>query len=677
MGDPSHTADVALGGIDRPGCCVLPEADSDKLGNYLSLQDGTWIRLGIALVLVGQSMVWGLAVNLTTLEPFSPVYWGLHGILVLSVLVVTVLLGIPLFRAAGRSMIGRRFNLETLFALSLGGAIGGSLQSTVTGTGAVYYEVVVVVLVIYTLGQKLGMISRERAFVEMTRFREQFATAIRLGPDGSETKTPFSEFDEGDWVRVYPGRAIALDGVVLDGIGFVRETALTGEPHPVLKTAGEFLRAGTWSIDGTFTCQVKTPPGGRVIDRILEGVASSLSNTRSRRELQAERWIHRFVLIVAGVALLTGLYWSWRSSFSIGWMHSMAVLLVACPCALGLATPLAISTGIWHLASFGLHSRASFLLDALANTKHLFFDKTGTLTHASLEVGWVHLAPDCQWSRQEVLAIASHLESSVDHPIGRAFQRAGNSARSFEFKLSEIRWLPGKGVEGNLESKGQNQLVKLGSPAWVSLQEGKAPMSGLTTEGKEIWLSMDSKVIARMGLIESLRPGVSGLFQKLKHMGIRCTILTGDPHPQWEQVEGVAVRAGLTPEAKAAIVAQSASAGESPIFLGDGINDLDAMGVSVASIAMEDGGTALTQSSASAVLAGKDFGAILPAIGTARQIDQTLRGNLFIAAAYNTVGIGIAAAGLLHPVAAALIMVVSSLVVTFRAIRKSEQLRLT
>jgi len=657
---------------------VLPETTDarDYLGSFVSLKDGTWIKLGIAIILAGQSMVWGLAVNLSDIAPFSPVYWTLHAILAGSAWVVLLMLGSGLIKEFVSGIRHFQLGIESLFMLSLLGALGGSVYATLQGSGDVYYEVIIVVLVIFSFGRKVGQVSKERAMVEVNRYREQFDTVSRITPDNSSEKIPYCELNNGDRFEVLPGSAISADGRIESGNGFVRETALTGEPHPMVKQAGDRLRAGTFSVDGTFTCIADEVHEKRLIDEILGNVEASIANTRSKRQLQAAEWIRYFVVIVSLIALATGLFWGNREGLSVGWLNSMSVLLIACPCALGLATPLAIWTSLWQLTSMGIVSRANYFMDTLANTRHVFFDKTGTLTQSSLSIGTVTIGENCPWTRDQLLAIAARLENSIEHPIARAFEnleaRSTNENWPDGLSIVSKQWIPGKGIEAEVEWNGKSEIIRMGTPAWVNSSANSQEKLNAPHSRKSISMALGAQPIAGIELVEDLRPGVTALINQLKSLGIRSTVLTGDPFPQWKQIAGASVRENLTPADKEKIVSHSLEKGEHPLFVGDGINDLDAMLTAEASIAIHEGGASLTQSNASAILTGNQLEPIANAVRLARRIDQTLATNIKIAVVYNAVGISMAAAGLLHPVASVLIMIVSSLLVTFRAIRKSE-----
>jgi Cu+-exporting ATPase len=654
--------------VQLPACCqVEGNTPFDLLGEFVSGKDHTWLKLGASIFLAGQSMVWGLAANLSDIVAFSSVYWFIHGALALASIGVVVLNGATLFQEAFASLARGRLGIESLFVISLAGAFSGSTYATLTGSGDIYYEVVIVVMVIYSFGRKIGKITKSRALEQARNYRKQFDQANRINPDGQIESLSVDCVTEGDRLIVYPGQPITMDGIITSGQGYVKETPLTGEPHPVVKTVGDQVRAGTFSVDATLHYEPTTIGKSRLIDQILQGVEASVANGRSMREQQAARWIEYFVLFVVTSALLTGLAWGTLVSVQTGILQSMSVLLIACPCALGIATPVGIWSGLWRITSMGLSSRSAHLMDVLAHTKHVFFDKTGTLTLSSLQIKSVTVLPASPWDRETILSIARELESGIDHPIARAFTEDSQDMREKALSLSieDSRWVQGRGIVGQLEWESKTASLQFGTAEWILGSHG---MNAGPTPGKRLLMALNQQPIAEFRLVESIREGVEHVFTSLRRHGVQLTILTGDPQPAWNELSGVRIVPGLSPSEKARIVQASSERGETPLFVGDGINDLDAMHASAASISLHDGGALLTQSDSDAILTGTTLEPIPEAMKVARQIDKILQSNLKIAAGYNLTGIALAASGLLHPVASALIMIVSSLTVTYRAI---------
>lgn len=664
---------------ERPSCCHSGACENDEdLGTFASLKDHTWIKLGISIVIAGQSMVWGLALNLTP-PPFgSPPYLALHGLLIGSALLVLLLLSGPLFRAAYTQIRTLKPGIESLFLLSLCGALGGSLHSSLSGDGLTYYEVVAFVVIIYTFGGRLGAVSRDRAFAEIDKLRSSFDNVIRLSEDGSTSCVSYSALAPGDKVIVNPGGAIAVDGVIEEGCGYIKETPITGEPLPALRGAGDRVSAGTWSIDASLRILPDSLHGPRIIDQIMQEVDAAARKTESTHQIRAAHWIRHFVILVALAALISGLSWGFVESPLKGWITAMSVLLVACPCALGIATPLAVWSGIWRLSEIGVISRTPRIIDALAHTRHLFFDKTGTLTEAGVRIRTIRIHPAKGWNREQVVSLAKALESGIDHPVARAIAaipEAGEMAiRSEASRIRNRRWIPGAGIEAHYlkdeDSTIDPLIVRLGPVDWAGANR-PAKLPTRDEPNHRHTLVIGDTLLAEFETSESLRPDIDALFHELSGMGIQSTILTGDPNPRIPAFKGVSIRFGLKPHDKGEILGFAADRGEEPMFVGDGINDLPAMTRAPASIAIQDSSAPLTLSNATAILRGASPLPLAQAIRISRRIHRTLQSNLVFAACYNTIGIGIAAAGHLHPVAAALVMVISSLTVTWRAARST------
>ncbi|MDP4880450.1 MAG: HAD-IC family P-type ATPase, partial [Opitutales bacterium] len=337
------SSEPSISSPSNPVVCTTDDQDCDALDAQLAR---SWLRIAIAGVFAGQGMVFSLALNMTP-PPFgSTPYWVLHGGLMFSALVVMAFLGGPLFGSTFGMLRSRRLSIEGLFTLSLVGAFVGSVVSSVTGSGSVYYEVVSVVIAIYTVGRMLSERSQARITLESEKLRERYDRANVVGNDGVVEAVSVALVAVGARVRVDPGMPFTVDGVVLSGQGYVRETALTGEPLPVVRRVGDRVRAGTWSVDGAFELKAEAIGGARELDQILQ-VVEDVSGQPSEMQAQANRLIQFFLPLVALVSIGTAVYWSFAGTWVQAAFNSMAVLLVACPCALGLATPVAIWQGLY------------------------------------------------------------------------------------------------------------------------------------------------------------------------------------------------------------------------------------------------------------------------------------------------------------------------------------------
>ncbi len=652
--------------LPSPVVCRVGD-DCDDLDLRLSK---LWLRIGIAGVFAGQGMVFSLAMNMTPPDYGTTAYWTVHGLLIFSSLVVMGFLGGPLFASTWRMLRTRQLSIEGLFTLSLAGAFIGSVAGSVTGEGDVFYEIVSIVIAIYTFGRMLGERSQAKLQAESSQLREAFDAAMRLDAAGRVTSVPVADVARGDVVRVDPGEPFTLDGVVRSGVGFVRETSLTGEPLPVVRRKGDRVRAGTYSEDGSFEVEVAAVFGERELDQILDPV-ESFSGRPSELQTQANKLVQFFLPVVAAVAAGTAVFWAFAGSWMDAVFNSMAVLLVACPCALGLATPVAIWNGLYRLARMGLVSRDGALIDGLAHGKRIYFDKTGTLSEAEMQLGELLVAPDWEAQRDELWTAVASIESRLKHPVARALAQLLPRQFGQSPAIDELRLIPGAGVEAQVELGGQKVSLRIGEPVAGDGQEAarqELDRNLLMQVGKRVYVAIDGKLAAVAVLSERSRAGVASLWSQLEDLGVRAVVLTGDPQPELEMPTSVPVHAGLSSEEKAVIIRQAVEAGESPCLIGDGINDAAAMSLATSSISMGSG-TGLAQSAAMGHFYNDRIGSLPAAIRLARAIHARLKGNLVYAASYNVFGMTLAAMGLLHPVVAALIMMVSSALVTARALR--------
>ncbi len=619
------------------------ELDSAALGRV-------WWRIGVAAAVAGQSMVASLAINLT--PPEGSAYWILHGVLVAAALGVCALLLPPLLREAWAAARSGRITVEQLFLVTLAGAFGASLTATLTRTGAVYYEVVSILLAIYAAGKTLGARSRARALRAVDETRERHERAEL--PDGAVVAV--ASLAPGDRVRVRPGGAISVDGIVRTGRSFVQETAMTGEWRPLARGPGDTVLAGTYAVDGTLEIEVVAGTGSRRLDAVLAEVhAARLAP--SELQLQADRLAARFLPLVLLVSAATFGFWSWRAGWVEGLFTSMAVLLVACPCALGLATPLAVWQGLAALGGLGLVARTGDVLDTLARADHVCFDKTGTLSAERLTVlGW-RQRPGAGVSEGWTRAAVAAMERGLEHPVARALAQAAQPGDPTP-AAEAVRIEPGLGVLGRVDGR----AIRIGAPEWTGCAEAGGEAA------RTIGVAVDDVPTALVTLGEAWRAGAEEVFAQLRALGIGAEILTGDTAAPGGAFPGVRWSGALRPEEKRARVEALRREGHVTVFLGDGINDAAALSAADCAIAM-GGGAALARATAPAVFLGADLRFLPRAVTQAREVRLRIGANLRFAAAYNTVAMLVAAGGLLHPVAAALLMLGSSAVVAARALR--------
>ncbi|MGF1530914.1 MAG: heavy metal translocating P-type ATPase [Puniceicoccaceae bacterium] len=670
----------------------LPCSGEVGSGGTAEAPDRFWLWIGLAAVFAGQGMMFGLGVNLAPPTYGSSTYWILHGALAGSALIVFLILGPRLLRESRMAWRGGRLTVEALFLVSLIGAVLASLIATMTGDGAVYYEVVAVVLAVYSVGKRLSDIAKGKVFSAVNRLRSQYDLVRReIGPGGETEEIHIEQIARGERVRVLAGEVIPVDGSVIEGVAQVEEAALTGEPTPVVVRPGSQVLAGGHSLDGALTVLVEHDGRARKIDAILRAVEQA-PNSPSQLQEEADRMMKWFFPLVMLVCVGTILGWGvWGT---VGWAKSiffgMAVLLVACPCALGLATPIAVWGGLQRMAAKGLVSERASVLDAFSRCREIFFDKTGTLSEPDPVVVDAFFDPELE---QELLGALRLVESSWNHPVARAIcqyldRRARGSGLGTErqedgWRLRETRLLPGLGVEGILEAihQGENGSARqvrmvVGSrdliDSWMDV-DGPQFLEGRweKADGRDVYVGWGGKVGGVMRVRESLRPGASEVLSTIRAMGVNPRIISGDQAPEWLEIRGVKVEAGLSAEEKVALVRASREAGKHPLMVGDGLNDAAAMAAASGSISVKSG-VDLTRARADAVLVSDRWEVIPEMLEVSRRAFSVIRGNLRFALVYNAIGMSLAASGQLHPVVAALLMVVSSFVVSARAIQSVE-----
>ena len=657
---------VSLVSSSKPAIVCRAEDACDDLDLKLSR---AWLRIAIASVFAGQGMVFSLALNMTPPPFASMAYWILHGGLILSALAVMTFLGGPLFASTLAMFRGRRLSIEGLFTLSLLGAFVGSVVGSLTGQGSVYYEVVSIVIAIYTFGRMLGERSQVKMNLESARLRERFDRVTVQSDEGDWRECSLAEVSVGALVRVEPGGPFTVDGIIQIGVGYVQETALTGEPLPVVRRAGDRVRAGAWAVDSRFELAVEQGAGTRELDAILQTVERT-DGRPSELQIQANDLIRIFLPIVVVVSAATALFWGLTGTWIDAVLNSMAVLLVACPCALGLATPVAISQGLFRLAQLGLVSRDGALIDALARTRRVFFDKTGTLSESDLRVTELWVDTDLPIKRNELLTSILAAESGLEHPVARALAKYLKSEGIQDScELQNLQVITGQGIAYDLDAAEVSYRLQVGE---VSLAESEQAIEAVVKrlhekKGRRVFVYLVDRVVACFVLAERLRVGVDQIWADLDTLEIRSHILTGDPLPELSLPPNVQIEEALSSVDKVERVRESSGAGESPLFVGDGINDVAAMLEASGSIAMHSG-AGLTRSVAMGQLSDDQIEVIPQAVSFSRAIIKKLRGNLFYAFVYNLIGMALAAAGLLHPVVAALIMIVSSFWVTTRVL---------
>lgn len=617
---------------------------------------GAWLRLGLAALIAGQSMIFSMAVNLHPPDPASRTV--IHSALAASAVLVFLLAGWPLLKDALGALFQRRVAAEQLFLVGIAAAFGISVHASLTGHGSVYYEVVAILLAIHTFGRLLTESRRRAALNAAESLGEEFDRCEKLEAGGKSRWVRVAGLCAGDRVLVRQGAAIPVDGIVRDGTAYVRETALTGEPFPVVKRPGDSVFAGSYAVDGLLT--IESTGGARRLDALLEAVRMARSRP-SRLQHEADRIVAWFLPSVLAIAAATVAFWTWHSGWVVGVFNGLAVVLVACPCSMGLATPVGLWSAIAALAKRGIVPRDPDLVEKLATVDTVVFDKTGTLGEEELER--VDLVVADGIDREWLLDAAASLQASSSHPVAATFHRDGSAPVA-------TQTVPGAGIEG--EVGGTTWRIGNARILNASSEDGVAKLTAqLRERGSHlVYVTAGGSLVAVASLREKLRPSAREAMDTLQKAGLRCEVMTGDSFEAARAHGLPGLHAGLSPADKEELVAGLRRSGSRVLFVGDGVNDAPAMCLADASLAI-GAGSALARDSATGELIGSDLSAIPDAIQRCRQAVQAIRQNLRIAAAYNAIGMILAACGIIHPVLAAILMLVSSMTVTTLALRQS------
>lgn len=614
-----------------------------------------WWKSLLCLALGAANMALPMAVMPA---PFSPGYWWVHGFLMAGSALSFAWLGWPMLRGSLEALREGRPSLEAIFLLSSLAALALSVHGTLTGGSALYYDVLPVVLAIYWVGAVLGERSRRDADAALAALRTELDTVRVAVPGGAPRRARRAELAAGDRVLVLGGETIPVDGRVLAGAATVVEAAITGEPFPVAKASGAAVHAGSVLVDEGHLEILPSAGATTRLDGVLRAVDQALM-APNRLQREADRLLGWFLPLVVAAALATLAGWSLAGQPEAGFRHLLAVLLVACPCALGLATPIAVVAALHRLGRLGLAPRDGDVILRLSEVDTVVLDKTGTLGEGTPRVVALRCAPGVDEAR--LRAVVAAIEALADHPLARALAGLGSPA---SLPGLAVRAVPGLGVIGSWDG-GE---ARIGEPGLLPPGGDLGFASDIV--GKRVIIALDGKPAAVVALQETLRPDAAPAIAALRGMGLGVEILTGDPHPAWSRIEGAEVHPGLSPAAKARRVRARMAEGRRVLFVGDGLNDLEGMSAAHASIAMAAGAD-LTRHACHAVLAVDRLRALPEAVALARRVRADLRRNLLISLSYNGVGVGLAAAGILEPWSAALVMLVSSLLVGVRAARSA------
>ena len=570
--------------------------------------------------------------------------------------------GAPFFQRFSTSLVNRSPNMFTLIGMGTGVAYGYSVIATVApqifpesmrvmgGYPDVYFESAAAITILVLLGQVMELRARSRTSAAIRALLDLSPlTARLLNPDGSEKEISLDQVTPGDRLRVRPGEKIPVDGVLLEGHSAIDESMITGESTPVEKSQGSQVIGATINGTGSFVMRAERVGNETLLAQIVLLVGQA---QRSRAPIQrlADRVAGWFVPAVVAVAALTFVAWSLagpQPRLAHALVNAVAVLIIACPCALGLATPMAIMVGVGRGARAGVLIKNAEALEVLEKVDTLVVDKTGTLTEGKPQLVSISQALD---GDPELLRLAASLEHASEHPLGSVVVDAAVKRSLHLSQPEEFHSITGRGVVGVVDGR----RVAVGSPALmveVGALEKPAVLSITAPDGTVLCVAVDGKYIGNLSVADRLKPSTPEALRDLKAQGIKIVMLTGDNRivaASLAKTLGIAeFEAEVLPEKKLEIIRSLQGQGRIVAMAGDGINDAPALAQADVGIAM-DTGTDIAMESGGVILLKGDLTGILRARKLSQATMRNIRQNLFFAFVYNAIGVPIAA-GVLYP----------------------------
>ena len=683
---------------EGPGTCPIcgmalepeePSLDDAPNPELVDFTRRLWVSAGLAVPLLALTM----GTELLGLHPMSP---GVSPWVQLALAAPIVLwAGAPFFMRGWTSIKTRHLNMFTLISIGVGAAFIYSLVATVApglfppnfrtmgGMIPVYYEAAGVVIALVLLGQVLELRARAatgRAIRALLNLAPK--TARRIEPDGSETEIDLDGVQTGDRLRIRPGEAVPVDGVVIEGKSSVDESMLTGEPLPVAKEVASVLTGGTVNGTGSLVMEARAVGSDTTLARIVKMVAEA---QRSRAPIQAvaDRISGWFVPVVIAIAVATFIVWSLvgpEPRIGHALLNAIAVLIIACPCALGLATPMSIMVGTGRGAQAGVLVKNAEALQGFESVDTLLIDKTGTLTEGKPKL--VAIITIGATTEDELLALTAAVEARSEHPLAHAIVTAANERKLELGEPKDFEVQVGLGVS----AKVGDRTIVIGNAAQMDRVKIDAnPLSDAAEakrrEGAGVMLiAIDGNLAGLVAVADPIRANARAAIEELRKQGLRVIMLTGDnvttAQVVADAVGGIdGVHAGLKPEDKARIVRDLKAAGAKVAMAGDGINDAPALAAADVGLAMGTG-TDVAIESAGITLTKGDLTAVVRARTLAKATMANIRQNLFFSFLFNGIGVPVAA-GVLYPVTGLLMspmfagaaMALSSFTVVMNALR--------
>lgn len=588
--------------------------------------------------------------------------------------VVQLWLAVPFYKSAWASIKGGLANMDVLVTI---GTVSIYLYSVYMlffsphaahGMAHVYFEAGVMVIGFVSLGKFLEHRTKKSSLNSLGLLLKLTPTQVNVQRNGEWQQLPIDQVQIGDLIRANHGERIAADGIIESGSGWADESHLTGESNPEEKKVGGKVLAGALMTEGSVVYRA-TQLGSQTLLGDMMNALSEAQGSKAPIARVADKAAAVFVPTVVGIALLTFIVtWLIKSDWTVALMHAVAVLVIACPCALGLATPAAIMVGMGKAVRHGIWFKDAAAMEEAAHVDAVVLDKTGTLTEGKPQVAAVYCVPDSGFDEEALYRIAASIEQNAAHPLARAIVSAAR-ARGLEIPAAQnAQTIVGAGITAEVEGVG---LVKAGKAEFAELTLPKFS-DGVWDIASIVAVSVDNKPIGAFALADALKADTAEAIGRLKKHGIDVYIMSGDNQGTVEYVAkqlGIAHAFGnMSPRDKAAEVQKLKAAGKTVAMVGDGINDAPALAAANVSFAMK-GGADVAEHTASATLMQHSVNQLADALLVSQATLKNIKQNLFFAFFYNILGIPLAALGFLNPVIAGAAMAASSVSVLSNALR--------
>ena len=663
--------DVLRGAVEKAGYSVRPAPEAALAGAVGPKPANDWWPVAVAAAL-------SIPLVIPMIALLFGVEWMLPGWLQLALATpVQFWLGARFYRSGWNAVKARAGNMDLLVALGTSAAYGLSLYQLLVhgghGMAHLYFEASAVVITLVLLGKLLETRAKRQTTEAIRALNALRPETARVRRDGQDREVAVNQVVNGDWVVIRPGERVPVDGVVVEGASQVDESLITGESLPVAKHEGDKVTGGSVNAEGLLIVRTTAIGAESTLARIVRLVESAQAKKAPIQRL-VDRVSEVFVPVVIGMALLTLLGWglgtgNWEAAI----LNAVAVLVIACPCALGLATPTAVMAGTGVAARHGILIKDAEALEIAHKVKVVAFDKTGTLTAGKPEL----VAADAvDGDRRAFLLASASIQAGSEHPLARAVLDAATRENLQPLPASLVRAIAGRGMAAVVDRR----ELRLGSTRLmdelkVDLRALAGRAAELQAQGRTVsWLADVTSQPALLGLLafgDTVKPTAALAIARLRAQGVKSVLVTGDNRGSAQAVGkqlGIdEIRAEVLPEDKARIVAELKAGGVTVAMVGDGINDAPALAAADVGIAMSTG-TDVAMHAAGVTLMRGNPALVADAIDISRRTYAKIRQNLFWAFIYNLVGVPLAAFGLLSPVLAGAAMAFSSVSVVANAL---------